>query len=210
MRYPYLADKAFLKSIDLFPNKTQYVRLKVYNRNDLNPKDPPPTIEGYVTGGNLNINGTSAIRRTGSLSLVATDENYKITDINNIIAMNKIVDVEIGYENMTDQYPDYPTIWFPLGMYAMTNASITKSLQGINISVNLKDLMVLLNGELGGTFMSTVIHSPFYDCATNTQQYTKIKTLIEEVVKVYGGIPEKRINVLDIDENIKQIVRWTG
>ena len=47
-------------------------------------------------------------------------------------------------------------IWFPLGLYVMFNPSISHSIDGVSISMQLKDKMCLLNGDLGGQIHSSV------------------------------------------------------
>jgi hypothetical protein len=60
---------------------------------------PIQSINGYTTGGNLNLNGNSSIRRTGSLSMISIESAYSITDIRNIVSINKRIKVEIGFLN---------------------------------------------------------------------------------------------------------------
>jgi hypothetical protein len=42
---------------------------------------PIGTIEGKATGGSISVNGSSAIRRSGSLSMIADESNYRITEL---------------------------------------------------------------------------------------------------------------------------------
>ena len=100
---------------------------------------PIGTIEGKVTGGSISVNGSSAIRRSGSLSMIADESNYRITELSNIIYMNKKVAVEVGFKNNLNQYTEYDIIWFPLGIFVMTGANIQKNNSGINISLTIKD-----------------------------------------------------------------------
>jgi hypothetical protein len=74
-------------------------------------------IEGRVTGGNINVNGKSAIRRTGSLSMIVDKTSKNITNVDNIISINKKVDIEIGLDNISnnEKYSAYDIIWFPIG-----------------------------------------------------------------------------------------------
>ena len=73
---------------------------------------PIKAIEGRVTGGNLNLDGTSSVRRTCSLSLVADDDENDLTNIDSLFSINKKVNVEIGFLNNTQYYKDYKYIWF--------------------------------------------------------------------------------------------------
>jgi hypothetical protein len=61
-----LLDKDFLKKLDDYNSKEIYARITALTIDEY----PLETIEGKVTGGTVNIDGASAIRRTCSLSLV--------------------------------------------------------------------------------------------------------------------------------------------
>ena len=62
-----LLDKEFLKELDNFNSREIYARITALTSNEL----PIEMIEGRITGGSINIDGASAVRRTCSLSLVA-------------------------------------------------------------------------------------------------------------------------------------------
>ena len=166
--YPYLNDKEFLRELDAHKNKEVYLRITVLDIQN----NPIQTIEGKATGGSLNRNGSSNVRISGSVSLVADDTNYQIQNIDNIISLNKKVDIEIGYENVTSQYSAYNTIWFPQGIMCITQPSITHNTSSFTLSLTLKDQMALLNGDLGGTLPAAVTFSPLikYDDEGNSFQ----------------------------------------
>jgi hypothetical protein len=64
-------------------------------------------IEGKITGGSINIDGNSSLRRTCNLSLVAKDVN--ITDF--YWGISNKFKLEIGLKNfINSNYPDI--IWF--------------------------------------------------------------------------------------------------
>ena len=92
--YEYLYDKDFLVELDQQQNHTQYIKLTVLTMQNA----PIGTIEGKATGGSISVNGSSAIRRSGSLSMIADESNYRITELSNIIYMNKKVSVEVGFK----------------------------------------------------------------------------------------------------------------
>ena len=64
--YNYSTD--FLKQLDKEHNRTTHVRITSLSLDDI----PVERIEGRVTGGSINIDGKSAIRRSCSLSLFLT------------------------------------------------------------------------------------------------------------------------------------------
>ena len=67
-----LLDLDFLKQLDESRNKIVYARIIALTYDE----EPIETIEGRITGGTINIDGSSAIRRTcSSLNIVAKDIN---------------------------------------------------------------------------------------------------------------------------------------
>ena len=209
MRYNYLSNKDFLKIIDNLPNKTQYVKITVLSMAE----DPIAAIEGYATSGSVSINGSSAVRRTGSVALVADDSFYNILEVENLISINKRIMLEVGIENTTPYYTNENIIWFPLGTFVIGSASISRNNQGLNISLSLKDKMALLSGDVGGTLSNAMVHSPIsveLDDGTYAEEPVLFKDIIRTLVHEYGGIPLDKIIIDDIEERIKQAVRWVA
>jgi hypothetical protein len=67
-----LYDKEFLSKLDKSKNKIIYARITALNFDE----SPIEMIEGRVTGGSVNIDGSSAVRRTCSITMVAQDLNF--------------------------------------------------------------------------------------------------------------------------------------
>lgn len=212
MIYPYLKDDDFLIQIDTQRLQTQYIKLVLLNWNE----EPIQEIQGIATSGSVSVNGNSAVRRTCSLSMtVDQDYNNLITNVNNLISINKKLFLEIGIKNITDKYTEYPILWYPQGTFVITSCSINSSIdQGISLSVQLKDKMCLLNGECGGTITSSVILDRYdtLDASTGKMVTTKvtIAQLIKELVNHFGKIPLDKIIINDIDEKIKMVMKWTA
>lgn len=200
-----------LTAIDTLQNAAQHVRVDVYMRNVYDTK--LGSIEGLVTGGNINVSGSSSVRRNGSLSLVAgSDEFYeKITSLldtstDNKIATNKEVEIFIGIEDIDGIAGTPGAIYsFKQGRFVMKTAAITKNTQGINISLTLSDLMSKLNGELGGTLSNAMRHHPeTYDTGEKDKDdnpiYATRGVLVTDIIKTlvceFGGIPKEKI-ILD-------------
>ena len=192
-------DALFLKSVDNDRNKVYYARIAVLDKQE----KPIKSIEGRVLeGSSLSINGSSSMRRTCSLNLIAEKDNNDLTDIDNVLSINKKIKLEVGlkyninyaedliYENTKTAFPaegevgkvyvdesnlsywfwdgtdylelqslfDYPNtiIWFPLGVFVITQPSLSHNANGVTISLNLKDKMCLLNGEMGGGLPTSI------------------------------------------------------
>jgi len=151
--FPYLKDSAFLKKFNETKLKEQYVKLIILTFDE----KPIQEIQGKVTGGNFTIDGSSAMRRTGNINMVADEYENDLTDTKNLLSINKKIEVLIGFINTTDEYTDYEMLWFPQGTYVIISPNITHDSNGINISLTLHDKMALLNGECGGVLPSSVV-----------------------------------------------------
>ena len=101
--FPYLKDSVFLKKFDELKLKEQYVKLIVLTFDEM----PIQEIQGKVTGGNFTLDGSSGMRRTGNLSMVADEYENDLTDTKHLLSINKKVEVLIGFVNTTDEYTEY-------------------------------------------------------------------------------------------------------
>ncbi len=208
---------SFLKFIDSYPNKVQYARIQVLNWDE-EPLDNGQ-IQGRVTNGSLNISGSSAIRRSGSLGLIVaeTDTFYKVEDIENIFSLNKKIKIEIGIDlnilppGELAKYRNYTRIWFPLGIFVVKNPSLNRSVSGVTLSLTLSDKMCLLNGEMGGKLPAATIFSEADVLDTDgnyIKEYFLIKDIIRTLIEQYGGI--KKYKISDINDTAFKIMKWGG
>ena len=85
--FPYLKDSSFLKEFDEIRLKEQFVKLTVLTFDE----QPIEEIQGKVISGSFNIDGTSSMRRTGNINLVADEYN------NFRSAMEKMKQIPIVY-----------------------------------------------------------------------------------------------------------------
>ena len=69
MRNDPMLDKDFLKALDEWNEREVYVKLVSLDFAE----NPRTEIQGYATGGSIQVNGASAVRRTCSLTLVTDD-----------------------------------------------------------------------------------------------------------------------------------------
>ena len=207
---PYLRDKNFLKTIDRISLKEEFAKITILNWQER----PIEDIQGKVSSGTLNINGNSSLRRTCNLTILIDENNSNITSVKNSLSINKKIKLDIGIKNNTSQYSEYDIIWFPLGTYVISSASITNTNSQItSASLQLKDKMCLLNGECGGLLPASVTFSS-YDVldangAYQTEQPT-IYTIIKYVVNYFGGEQLPKILISDVDERVRKVMKWTG
>lgn len=203
-------DRDFLKDLDEFRNREVYARITALSKDEL----PLERIEGKITSGSINIDGASAIRRTCSLSMVAEDVN-----INEFYwgLYNKFK-LEVGLKNTVkeawgDKYPD-DIIWFKQGIYVITGFNTSLSTSNYTISINGKDKMCLLNGEIGGSLPASIDFGKeeYVDLDEGTITYTQIpiKKIIRESLHAYAMEPYHNIIINDLDESGLELLEYRG
>ncbi len=209
MKYNYLNDSAFLREMDELPVKEQWVKITLL---DFATEKKIKEIQGRVKNGSFNFNGKSSMRRTAQFSMIAEDDG-NITNTSNLISINKKCSIEVGLTNSTFKYQQYPIIWYPLGLYIITEAQINRGKENITISVNLKDKMCLLNGECGGTIPAAATLSEYDTIDGNGIEITKRITLVQlirEIVNHYGDEQLGKIIISDLDTKVKQVMMWNA
>ena len=200
-----LLDRDFLKQLDNFNNREIYARITALDIDEY----PLELIQGKVTGGSVNIDGASALRRTCSVSLIAEDVN-----INEFYwGLNNKFKLEIGLKNFIDsKYPDI--IWFPQGLFIITSFNSNLASNTYSISINGKDKMCKLNGEFGGSLPASIDFGAedYYDFKANVLTRTKIpiKKIIREMVHTYACEPYHNIIINDLDEYGLELLEYRG
>ena len=155
-----MLDREFLRQLDSMKHREIYARLTSLTFLEA----PIEYIEGRVTGGSINLDGASSSRRTCNLTLVAKDVN-----INQFYwGLTHKFKVEIGVVNTINPKYDH-IIWFNEGKYIITNFNVSLNATSYTITINGKDKMSLLNGEIGGSltaqtdFGSIDVYDNFYE-----------------------------------------------
>ena len=189
-----IQDKDFLLQLDKIREKEIYARITALTFQET----PIEKIEGRVTAGSINVDGNSAVRRTCSLTIVAENFDY----INYYWGLNTKFKLEIGVKNNFEpRYPDI--IWFPQGIFVLTSFNTSRSTNAFNISIQGKDKMCLLNGEVGGNIESSVDFG--VEEIVNALGYIEFKKIpIPEIIKNmihhYAGEPYHNIIINDLDQ----------
>lgn len=210
-KYPYLNDAEFIKFIHEQHIGEQYAKIILLDWLE----NPVQEIQGIVTGGSINLDGKSSLRRTCNLSVFVNEAEYaRVTSIDNLFSINKKMRLEIGLKNPTkDRYQEYPIIWMPQGLFVMINPSLSHTTTGTNISIQLKDKMCLLNGECGGTIPASTQFDEYETIDENGNWIIEkpvIQQIIREAVNHFGGEDLSKIIISDIDERIKLCMKWLG
>ena len=145
--------------------------------------------------------------------MFVNEDEYNYTNLDNIISLNKKCRVEVGIDNPTKQYTDYPIIWYPQGIYVMINPNLSHQVSGTSISLTLKDKMVLLNGEVGGTIPASTQFDQYDTIDENGEWIIEKPTMyqiIYEAVNHFGGEDINRIIISDLDTRVKMVMKWRG
>lgn len=147
MRHQQNLDKEFLRKLDSLHEREVYARIELMTFDEL----PIETIEGKITTGSINIDGSSAVRRSCSLTMVTNDQLYK----QYMWGLKSKFNLAVGLKNTIDSnYPDI--IWFNEGIYLITSFNTSQSASNYTISIQGKDKMCLLNGDLGGSLPASI------------------------------------------------------
>lgn len=220
--YPYLDDsyfenwndakerRNFLQSIEEFVNQKQYIRITLLNWDE----EPIKEIEGEISSGSITKDGSSAIRRTASITASVSGNEYDIENLNMDFAINKKVFIEVGIKNYSDQYKEYPILYFPQGVFFISSFSASSSATSVvQMNIGLKDKMMGLSGDVGGKFPNTITLDEV-DTQNINGEYVAEKVLIydliEELVHHWGGEDLNNIVIEDVPKRIKQVLQWGG
>lgn len=218
-----LLDIEFLKKLYSHHHREIFARVTALTFDER----PIECIEGRITGGSVNVDGTSSMRRSCSLTMVA--QNVNISDY--YWGLNNKFKLEVGLtlpemiknarywdddvNTYIYPYKNYPDIiWFPMGLYLFTNFSVSYTTNNYNISLQGKDKMCLLNGQVNGSFFASITfdNEEYYDVANGTTTITKlpIKYIIQEAVHEYAGEPFGNIIVNDLDDLGLELLKYVG
>ena len=215
----YLYDSRFLKQLDYHREKDIYIRIISLDLNDF----PREEIVGRATGGSVNVDGASAVRRTCSLSMVALEDDPILTDT--YWCYNNKFKLEIGIKNLVDKkYPDI--IWFEMGIYIITSFSKSRSTNNLTISLSGKDKMCRLNGEVSGNIMMSTDFGTIEeitkveetDPETNEVKETyhttitklPIYIIIQNALKEYAQERAENIIINDLDQYGYELWEYRG
>ena len=125
-----------------------------------NSEIPIREIQGRVSSGSITIDGSSSVRRAGNITFLAEEVSNDLTEVDNLLSINKKIRVYVGIENSVDEEHD-KIIWFNQGIFIITQPSLSHSASGVTISLQIKDKMCLLNGDCGGALPASVIFDSY-------------------------------------------------
>lgn len=170
--------------------------MKIYAKIILLNDSTSTPIEGKFTNGSISLNGSSSVRR--SLSLTVSTDRYDFSASNLLKQEFKIF---LG----TREDDEQDISWYNMGTYILTDISINTTTANTTLSITAKDYMCKLNGIEGGYFPAmTTLHED------GEYKEQLIYTIIQSIVKIFGGISYNKIIINDIDTTIKQLLSYRG
>lgn len=197
-----LLDKDFLQKLDANRHKTLYAKIISLNFDE----DPIAEITGNLTGGTINVDGSSSVRRSCSFTLVTN--SIRINEVD--WTLRTKFSAMIGVENTVDpKYDDI--IWFQQGTFVITSFSSTLNDKGYTINISGKDKMCLLNGEVGGQLFAAHEFSTIYSeqkDGTITKTKIPISTIIREAIHTYGQEPYFNIIINDLESCAVELIDY--
>ena len=200
-----LLDDNFLKELSEDHNREIFIKIIALDYDE----NPIEEIQGRATSGSVSVDGSSASRRTCSITLAASEMNLH----EYYWGLNTKFKLYVGQTNhINDEYEDI--IWFPFGTYLISSFSTSQSTSSYSISIQGKDKMSQLNGELGGTITALTHDFGTIDeiAEDGSIQNTSllIKDIIIEVVHEYAREPYHNIVINDLDEAAVELIEYRG
>ena len=208
MKKNILMDSDFLYKLDRQKNKELFAKIILLTNDEL----PVYEMQGKITSGSINIDGASAVRRTCSLSMVSPE-----VDINNTYwALKNKFKLSVGITNTVDsKYPEL--IWFDQGIFVFTSLSMSVSSNNFSISLQGKDKMCLLNGEVGGTINASTDFGQIEEYTTLEngeiiieKTLIPIVDIIKNAVHLYAGEPLHNIVINDVENYGLELLEYRG
>lgn len=151
-------------------------------------------LEGILTGGNNTINAESDVRRTASVTIIPVENGITLTDDalfdlteRSKIWLNKNAVVYLGiYDQRADN-----VIYYKLGTYVFQSQDITFDATNNQMSINISDLMTLLDGTVNGQIGQLTTLIPAYKENPDTGEvisYNVIRDAMVSAITQLGNV----------------------
>lgn len=201
----YLRDKEFLKKLDYQKQREVFASVVALNYKE----EVIEEISGRVSTGSVSIDGKSSVRRTCNLTLVAEELNIH----EYYWGLKTKFRLAIGVKNEVDsKYPDI--CWFQLGTYVISSFNTSQATNNYTVSIQGKDKMAMLNGDLGGT-VTALSHdfgklANYSDDGSYSLEEIPLKQIIIDTVHTFANEPLQNIIVNDLDESGVELMEYRG
>ena len=197
-----LLDKNFLKELDEWREREVYVKIISLDFAE----NPRSEIQGYAMGGSINVDGSSAVRRTCNLTMIT--KNAQVNELD--WALETKFKLQIGLRNFINQ--DYEDIiWFPQGTYIITSFGSSLNAQGFQISIQGKDKMCLLDGTVGGNIFASHDFGKLeirYNDGSIEFEPILIYDIIKNAIHEYALEPYENIIINDLEDCSVELIEY--
>lgn len=165
----YTSEEIKQLELDLQTKLTRqiFVKIEILDQDDKVINE----VSGSAISGNYNIDSTSAIRRTCSITFKL--ESGYLPSESSIFWVNKRFRLYIGLKEMRTN----SVYWFNKGTYAIKDPSISIAINEKTISINGLDKMALYNGDISGQ-LETVFIADVVD-----ENGAKVEVYVEDAVE---------------------------
>jgi hypothetical protein len=191
----------FLDLLYLNRDRTIYTKINLLSWDEKKIKE----IQGRVISGSMNSESSSPIRRTLSLQFFLDRDVYSLSAAADEIAINKKIQAFIGIENNVygrEEAVNDNIIWFNLGIFLITEASFSHSIDSNTISIQAQDKMVMLNGILGGQIGADVS----FTIGSNGEKLPYFYIIKDSLIK-FGAENESKVIINEVPIMIPNIQR---
>ena len=205
MNNTFLLDNEFLEKLNHEQQRELWVKILALTIDE----EPVEEITGRITGGSISVDGSSKMRRSCSLTMLSTR-----MEVNEYIwGLNTKVKISVGMKNkINSKYEDI--VWFPQGTYVLNSFSISVNNQNSTISLQGKDKMCLLNGDVGGnlTALSYAFDTVEEESGYNSYYKRKLtlRYIIREAVHTFANEPYHNIIINDLDDWGLELLTYRG
>ena len=172
------------------PSVTCFVKIEVMDKNEIIMN----SLEGIISGGSLNINASSDIRRTLSFTVVPTRlQDIKVNEVS-YIWLNKNLRMQVGIKDIRTENIK----WWNQGYFVFTDTSGHYDSSQNTLQVNCADFMALLDGTRNGNLgqLQTII--PAYEEDTDTGEVLSYNYIRDAMIYTVGQLG--RISQIQMDD----------
>lgn len=165
-------------------------------------ENPLYELQGKIINGSYNLDGSSSIRRTCTLTLVADENSEYVED--DYWSFNTLIELQLSNDGL---------VWNKHGIYVITSFSQNRNTTGINININAKDKICRLNGEVGGKIpISTNLSTVDEKLSDGTIRKNKllIKDIIKHMLIEYAQERPENIFIKDLDQAGYELWEYRG
>lgn len=191
-----MLDRNFLKQLDNFTQREVYAKIISLDWNE----NAIAEITGNIVSGNISVDGSSATRRTCSLTVISDNKNAQLNETD--WGLKTKFAVLVGLKNFIDKIHD-DIIWFQQGVFICTSFSQTSNNQGITINIQGKDKMSMLDGSIGGTLFAEHDFGSLQiinEDGSISKQLLVIQDIIKYALHTYALESYENIIITDLDE----------